>query len=236
MPLKFASFLLLIALISGCQRDKDYIVKSYDIQGAFFGVNQDEQVLLTNATGSLKQEATLKANGAFSFNVTEADTKAGPLYLIYTYEVKPTLNPKPPYIKALIGTPKHNLFLPAILVFPLKFTFLPKENPDTLSFSWSETAFSQGGKAKFNLMLAYKEGLLFKKQHLVKTKTFDFNRSEGTIDLSKHFLPGKVQLKDKLEKLCNSDWFLELPYHYPEGLDLVYTSNPETVTFCDSKK
>ncbi len=211
------SFLLLMGL-SACTAPKNY-----QVAGAFFGANIGDEVLLTDQQGIFQQTYKLKDGSTFKFELPTWETKGRRFYLVYAYGKKPSLNTQEPTIKAALDI-SSDLYLPAILVYDLKLS-LDKLATESISFNWSKPVFSQSQNSTFDL---YSE--LPSQEVLIAQ--IPYEKLNATVNLSNKLVDSKTTLNELFNQKCKVQFNLRLPYQYPEGLKLLYTSNSIQYNFC----
>ncbi|MDX1919116.1 MAG: hypothetical protein SFU25_00095 [Candidatus Caenarcaniphilales bacterium] len=222
-------FTLSLPFLSSCTGSSER--QTFTLRGAFFGSNDGQAVLLTNQKGSIQQLELIK-NSEYIINIPKSEIEKGPFYLIYTFDQKPKINPQPPYIIAKIDV-TCSLLLPAILVFPFKFKFLGEEY-GKLSFEWLSPVFSQSNGSKLYLETSFEEGFPFAKTKRIIVDKLPFEAKSAEVDLNVKLKNQDRTLKERLAKNCKkSTWYISMPYHYPEGIDLIYASNSENPNLCD---
>lgn len=231
-----SSIFLLCSCLSSCkEKPANITAQPFSIQGAFFGSNPGDPILLTNESGSVQIHQQLNELGSYDLKVLADDAKEGTFYLIYAYGKEPKLNPEPPYIQVPLQI-KRSLFLPAILVFDFHLAhFYDTEDKDKVFFNWNKPVFSLASENSYlDLIASFEEGFPFKDKVWVRTASFPYEQTHGYADLTSKIYGKKTTLAERFPKdTCKTvNWFLRLHYHYPEGLDLDYTSKKITLNMC----
>jgi hypothetical protein len=225
--------LLILSLLSSflfaCTQLKTEQKNNIVLQGAYFGQEGKEEIVLVNLRGNIEYRSTLDDSGIFEFKLSEGEVKEGPFYLIYTYNRIPSLNPEPPYIKAKINF-NQNTYLPAILVFKPNFQ-LEEKDKNTISFKWDEAIFSKSNNSYFRVIAEYKN-FWGDKQHII-TAQIPYRKKMANIELKDKLRNKSMSLKKLFRQKCKTKWFLQLPYKYPEGLQINYASEAIDVNFCE---
>ncbi len=236
--LSFFCLFLILGFLNACHQKIKLKPKSesiYSIQGAFFGGEEGQELLFSNANGSVQYRTKLNEYTDYEFKIKKREVKDGPFVIIYAYGEKPELTQKPPFIKAnLPANFDHDLYLPAILTFNWDLrAFKDTSEKDKIFFSWDKPPFSRSEGAKVQLLTYLEEKAPFKGIKRININKFDFEKTNGFADLKAKMQNKKALLKDRLKDYCHeTNWYLLMNYNYPEGLPVTYSSNQVLIDVC----
>ncbi len=211
----FTLFLLSAILLSACTKTETN--NFFTIQGAYFGQENSDEILLSNEKGNIQKRQILGSDGIFEFQLTDTEAKQKPFYLIYTYNRKPTSKPQAPYIKAQVE-PSRDLYLPAILIFNPEFK-LAKQTKNTLNFVWNKPVFSKANNSNIQILLSRPK--FFKPDNKIIVAKLPYKSTSANINYK--------QIKGLK---CQTEWLLSLPYNYQEGLKVHYVFAPIKADLC----
>ncbi len=222
--------------MNGCnQKIKPKSETVYTIQGAFFGAEKGQELLLSNADGSIQYRTQLNEYTDYEFKIKKSEVKDGPFVIIYAYGERPELKQKPPFIKANLSSDFNmDLYLPAILTFDWDLrAFRDTSEADKIFFTWDKPPFSRSEGANIQLLTYLEEKSPFKGLKKINVNKFDFTQTNGFADLMVKMQNKKALLKDRLKDYCHeTNWYLLMNYNYPEGLPVTYSSNQVLIDVC----
>jgi hypothetical protein len=219
--------LSVLALLASCNGKSQE--PATQIQGTFFAYEPVQKILLFNNKGNIQKNFTLKDDQIYKFQLSQKDSSQGPFNIIYTFNDKPSLALKPPFVKILVQDVKQNTVLPAVLVFD--FALQSKKLEDNkLEFEWNKPVFSKN-PAKITLKARIEEGLL-KNVTEIQVAQIPYAETKVLVDLSQKMRGSDLTLLERLKEACKVTWFVELPYDYPEGFSVFYASKPVEDNLC----